>query len=344
MTTVYFVRHAEPDYTNHNDIERPLTKKGKEDSKLVTDYLRDKDIEIVLSSPYLRAIETVKDFADAFGHTIITVEDFRERKVDSVWIEDFNRFTEQQWSDFEYKLSDGECLHEVQIRNVDALKQVIKEYSDKNIVIGSHGTALSTILNCFEPSFGFNDFQRIRTIMPWIVKFTFQGDELVHIEEIDVFGRTKIRKAVGAIIIDSSNKVLLVHKANICNSKDGNIKADSWDFIKGGVKNNETMLDALKREIFEESGIEYFVIKKEFDEKICFEFPYDLRDVIGYDKQETTMYFVQIDEPQSNLKCIDDEIDEYEFVDINSVSVRLPQEETLKFWTHINMQPEIISD
>lgn len=187
MTTAYFVRHAEPDFTNHNDMERPLTIKGKEDSKLVTDYLRDKDIEIVLSSPYLRAVETVKDFADSFGHTIITVEDFRERKVDGVWIEDFNRFTEQQWSDFNYKLSDGECLNEVQIRNVNALKQVIKEYSDKNIVIGSHGTALSTIINYFKPSFGFVDFQRIRTIMPWIVKFTFQGDELVHIEEIDCY-------------------------------------------------------------------------------------------------------------------------------------------------------------
>lgn len=115
MTTVYFVRHAEPDYTNHNDMERPLTIKGKEDSRLVTDYLRDKDIEIVLSSPCLRAVETVKDFADLLGHTIITVEDLRERKVDSDWIEDFYRFTEQQWSDFDYKLSDGECLHEVQI-------------------------------------------------------------------------------------------------------------------------------------------------------------------------------------------------------------------------------------
>lgn len=190
MTTVYFVRHAEPDYKNHNDMERPLTLKGKEDSKLVTDYLKEKEIEIVLSSPYVRAVQTVKDFADSYGHTITTVSDFRERKIDSNWIEDFNRFAEQQWKDFDYKLSDGESLREVQIRNVDALRQVIKEYPDKNIVIGSHGTALSTIINYFEPSFGFSHFQKIRTIMPWIVKFTFQGDELVHIEEINVFDRT----------------------------------------------------------------------------------------------------------------------------------------------------------
>ncbi len=190
MTTVYFVRHAEPDYKNHNDMERPLTLKGKEDSKLVTDYLKEKEIEIVLSSPYVRAVQTVKDYADSYGHTITTVSDFRERKIDSDWIEDFNRFAEQQWKDFDYKLSDGESLREVQIRNMDALRQVIKEYPDKNIVIGSHGTALSTIINYFEPSFGFSHFQKIRTIMPWIVKFTFQGDELVHIEEINVFDRT----------------------------------------------------------------------------------------------------------------------------------------------------------
>ena len=152
--------------------------------------MKEKEIEIVLSSPYVRAVQTVKDFADSYGHTITTVSDFRERKIDSDWIEDFNRFAEQQWKDFDYKLSDGESLREVQIRNVDALRQVIKEYPDKNIVIGSHGTALSTIINYFEPSFGFSHFQKIRTIMPWIVKFTFQGDELVHIEEINVCDRT----------------------------------------------------------------------------------------------------------------------------------------------------------
>ncbi|WP_066714804.1 histidine phosphatase family protein [Clostridium sp. Marseille-P299] len=187
MTTIYFIRHAEPDYTNHNDRERPLTQKGKEDSKLVTQYLCDKNIDIVLSSPYVRAVDTVKDFAESFGYPILTVEDFRERKVDSIWIEDFYKFSKMQWDDFEYKLSDGESLREVQDRNINALMEVLKEYTGKNIVIGSHGTALSTIINYFEPTYSFDDFQRIRNIMPWIVKMSFQGDTLIHIEKIDVF-------------------------------------------------------------------------------------------------------------------------------------------------------------
>lgn len=40
MTTVYFVRHAEPNYNNHDDELRELTEKGLEDRKLVQNIYR----------------------------------------------------------------------------------------------------------------------------------------------------------------------------------------------------------------------------------------------------------------------------------------------------------------
>lgn len=40
MTTVYFVRHAEPDLSNHNDLTRDLTPKGIEDRKFLIDYFK----------------------------------------------------------------------------------------------------------------------------------------------------------------------------------------------------------------------------------------------------------------------------------------------------------------
>lgn len=64
MTEVYFVRHAEPNYDNHEDTTRELTEKGLKDRALVTEFLRDKEIDCVLSSPYKRAVDTVGDFAD----------------------------------------------------------------------------------------------------------------------------------------------------------------------------------------------------------------------------------------------------------------------------------------
>ncbi len=92
-----------------------------------------------------------------------------------------------QWSDFAYKLSDGECLQEVQTRNISALQQVIYKHAGKNIVVGSHGTALSTIINYYDHSFGYNDFERIKNVMPWIVEFVFdENTKCIGIEEHDL--------------------------------------------------------------------------------------------------------------------------------------------------------------
>ena len=83
MTTVYFVRHAQPNYDNHDDLSRELTPKGLRDRVLVTRFLMDKRIDAVLSSPYKRAVDTVAGFAEAAHLEIETMEDFRERRMDS---------------------------------------------------------------------------------------------------------------------------------------------------------------------------------------------------------------------------------------------------------------------
>lgn len=189
MTEVYFIRHAESDYSNHDDVCRPLTVKGMQDRLLVSKYLCAIGIDIVFSSPFKRAVDTVQDFADNNCFKIQCIDGFKERCIDSVWIEDFMDFSKKQWEDFSYKLSDGECLQEVQDRNISALKNILSKYKDKKIVIGSHGTALSTIINYYDSSFRFEDFNEIRKLMPWIVKFTFNNQVCLKIEKIDIFVR-----------------------------------------------------------------------------------------------------------------------------------------------------------
>lgn len=101
-----------------------------------------------------------------------------------MWIEDFVSFSKNQWKDFDYKLDNGESLGETQIRNIKALINILKENQEGNIVVGSHGTALSTVINYFKKDFGYYEFERIKDIMPLIVCFTFEGQEGVSIEEI----------------------------------------------------------------------------------------------------------------------------------------------------------------
>ena len=91
-----------------------------------------------------------------------------------------------QWTDFNYSKSDGECLREVQERNIAALNNVLARYADKSIVIGTHGTSLSTIINYYDETYGYDDFMAMVDIMPWVVKMSFSKKKIVAIEKIDL--------------------------------------------------------------------------------------------------------------------------------------------------------------
>ncbi|HZJ82770.1 MAG TPA: histidine phosphatase family protein [Clostridia bacterium] len=186
MTNLYFVRHAKPDFSIKDDLTRPLTEDGKWDCKQVTGFLLKRNITKVFSSPFKRAIDTIKDFSDLSGLEINIIEDFRERKVADIWIEDFDVFAEKQWDDFHYKISGGESLNEVQQRNIRALKYILKENNNENIVIGTHGTALSTIINYYDKNFGYSQFKRIKNLMPFIVGISFNGENVIEIEEFEL--------------------------------------------------------------------------------------------------------------------------------------------------------------
>ncbi|MBW5446216.1 histidine phosphatase family protein [Cohnella sp. CFH 77786] len=185
MTSLYFVRHAESDLSVREDAIRPLTKKGREDAKKVTEALKERNITAVYSSPYRRTIDTVKDISEYLGLEITLVHDLRERKVGE-WVDDFRAFAASQWNDFDFKLGNGESLREVQKRNVSALYQILDANPGKNVMIGTHGTALSTILNHFRPDFGLDDFLAIADKMPYIECIQFEGNKVTSIREIEI--------------------------------------------------------------------------------------------------------------------------------------------------------------
>ena len=174
-TNVYFVRHCEPNAENRDDFSRELSAKGLKDCKLVTDYLSDKDIDVIYSSPYKRAVDTIKEFADKSSLEIHVIDDLHERVVGG-WVDDFGEFVNLQWKDHTYKLPEGESLEEVQRRNINALNEILKNNKGKNIAIASHGTAISTVINYYQPTFGINDFHEIVKLMPFIALIKFDED------------------------------------------------------------------------------------------------------------------------------------------------------------------------
>jgi len=141
-----------------------------------------------------------------------------------------------------------------------------------------------------------------------------------------------IRKAVGAIVFQR-DKLLVVHKTKI-NTKKGKQKIDGeWDFIKGGVEEEDKDLQhAILRELKEETGSGDFRIVKQLDEKICFNFPTTVQEQIGYSSQETTMFLVEFIGDIELLQPNDNEISEVAFIDLDRVNEVLTHQDTLDYF------------
>ena len=173
MTTIYFVRHCKPDAKIYDDRNRPLTEEGLEDSMQVLEILKDKKIDIFISSPYKRSYDSIKKAADYYKKSIITDERLRERKAGKN--SNNHEMFKKRWADLNFAEEDGESIGSVQKRNIEALNEILEKYQNKTIVIGTHGTALSSILNYYDTSFNGESFMKIIDLMPYIVKMEFDG-------------------------------------------------------------------------------------------------------------------------------------------------------------------------
>lgn len=183
MTRIYFVRHAQPDHKWEDDRTRPLTDEGKQDAEIVLEFLSNKEIDAFYSSPYKRSYDTIAATAAFYGKEIITDERLRERECGADGNMFGNGLLKKRWENNDFHEEGGESINMVRKRNMEALGDILSENADKRIVIGTHGTALSSILSFYNAAFGLKDFLRIVDWMPYVVELTFDGDKLLSIEE-----------------------------------------------------------------------------------------------------------------------------------------------------------------
>ncbi|MEA4920036.1 MAG: histidine phosphatase family protein [Clostridiaceae bacterium] len=181
MTRLYFVRHAQSDHSWSDDRTRPLTHEGVADSRRVTDFFRNMEIDSFYSSPYVRSVGTIADVAKLFGLEISLDERLMERQ--SGHGGNTRELMRLRWADMDFHESGGESIRMVQQRNMKAIEEILHANPGKSVVIGTHGTALSSILNYYDNSFGVDDFLRIIDWMPYIISLDFEHDKLLEIAE-----------------------------------------------------------------------------------------------------------------------------------------------------------------
>ena len=146
-----------------------------------------------------------------------------------------------------------------------------------------------------------------------------------------------LRNGVGAIILNRENKVFVGKR------RDNPI--DRWQMPQGGVDVGETYLDAMKREIFEETSIKNIKILKELKGFFSYDLPQNLVGVIWQGKfkgQKQKWFIVKFlgEEREINLKTKNPEFIEWKWIlpeDLPSVIVDFKQDMYLKLLKEIKI-------
>lgn len=179
MTTIYFISNKEQE----SSVEVKQTIIGE-----VKSFFSDKHIQVAYSSPEREAIERIKPFTDSIRQPIYLVEEFSERKLGNIEIDRF-AYEIEQWERPEYKAPSGESLLEVQERMIDGLQMLVNKEAGKTVIVSTHSVALATVINFFDESFGYRDCVRMNQMKPYMVKFDFDGEVCIGIEEIIGMGK-----------------------------------------------------------------------------------------------------------------------------------------------------------
>ena len=123
-----------------------------------------------------------------------------------------------------------------------------------------------------------------------------------------------LRTGVGIAVLNSQNKVFVGKR------KDNPF--DKWQMPQGGVDSNEPLLQAMKRELLEETSIQNIEVLKEFDQWLEYELPENLVGKIWkgkYRGQKQKWFVVKFlgDDSEININTKNAEFIEWKWIDID---------------------------
>ena len=129
-----------------------------------------------------------------------------------------------------------------------------------------------------------------------------------------------LRIGVGIIVLNNENKIFVAKR------KDNPI--NKWQMPQGGVEPGETSLEAMNRELYEETSIKNIVVLKEIEEWLQYELPPHLVGIIWkgkYRGQKQKWFIVRFlgNDKEINLKTSHPEFIEWKWIKLEELTTNI---------------------
>jgi 2,3-bisphosphoglycerate-dependent phosphoglycerate mutase len=156
MQKIVLVRHATATGQGANAA---LTIEGQRQARMLADLLLPFQIQRVISSPFVRATESVGPFCSRAGLRLETDGRLVERVLSARNLPDWREHLRRSFDDLDYCLEDGESSRAAQARGTSAVRAALA--SGERCVLVTHGNLLALILRSIDATVGFDAWSRL---------------------------------------------------------------------------------------------------------------------------------------------------------------------------------------
>lgn len=181
MTTLYLVRHGQTDNNlqasfNGCHSNQPLNETGKLQAAALTGAFADKPLDVIYTSPLLRAVMTAEGVRGTRAVPLYTVDALHEMDMgilDGVSFEEVQRTHAEVWHNWKkepekLRMPGGESFAEAQTRVYGAVLEILRRERGRSVAIVAHGTLLSLLT---AKLFGFSLADRRR--VPYLLNAAY---------------------------------------------------------------------------------------------------------------------------------------------------------------------------
>lgn len=154
MKKIYIIRHCKAE---GQEESANLTVEGYEQALKLRDHFENIAIDKIISSHFVRAIQTIKPLSELKEITILKEPRLSERILSSEDYPDWLDKLKMTFHDKDLTFLGGESSNEALFRIKSVLEEVLTS-SDENIILVTHGAIMSLLLNSFDEQFGFDQW------------------------------------------------------------------------------------------------------------------------------------------------------------------------------------------
>ncbi|AAU15581.1 histidine phosphatase family protein [Bacillus cereus] len=159
MKKIIVIRHCS---ATGQERDAELTTDGKNQANTLATFLLEQhpQIDHIISSPFVRAIDSIRPYALQANLPIQKDERLAERLLSDVPMDDWMQKLESTFTNIDIAFSGGESTKQAMDRAISLIEDILQLNHTTTLLV-THGNLLTLILKHFDHTIGFNEWRTL---------------------------------------------------------------------------------------------------------------------------------------------------------------------------------------